>query len=163
MNSCICKCLTQVLPVGPFIALHVEQRVPMVKNFGSGRTLWVIYCLTVPCYKKAMINRWGAWGTHGSWQPIRAWWSWKSSWTWKIEEKLVCLVTHSPERLQARPIKYNRPSSCYLSLGIFFYKWEHAIFEMNKFGRDLASVASEEFWIGMSVIFIEVFSAIYFS
>lgn len=115
MNSCICKCLTQVLPVGPFIALHVEQRVPMVKNFGSGRTLWVIYCLTVPCYKKAMINRWGAWGTHGSWQPIRAWWSWKSSWTWKIEEKLVCLVTHSPERLQARPIKYNRPSSCYLS------------------------------------------------
>lgn len=57
----------QVLPVGSFIALHVEQRVPMVKNFGPGRTLWVIYCLTVPGYKEAVINRWGAWGTHGSW------------------------------------------------------------------------------------------------
>lgn len=57
----------QVLPVRPFIALHVEQRVPVVKNFGPRRTLWIIYCLTVPGHKEAVINRWGAWGTHGPW------------------------------------------------------------------------------------------------
>lgn len=61
---------TQVLAMGPFIPLHIQQRVPMVKNFGPRRTLWVIYCLTVPGHKEAMINRRGAWGAHGSWWPI---------------------------------------------------------------------------------------------
>lgn len=69
------RCLTQVLPVGPFIALHVEQRVAVVNNLGPWRAQWLICCLTVPGHKEAMVHRWGAGGTHRSWQPFRAWWA----------------------------------------------------------------------------------------
>lgn len=69
----------QVLPVGPLVALHIEQRVPMVENFGPWRTQWIICCLTMPGHKEAVVHRWGTWGTHGSWQPIRAWWTRKPS------------------------------------------------------------------------------------
>lgn len=71
----------QVLAVRPLVALHVEQGVPVVKNFGPRRTLRVIRGLTVPGHQEPMINRWGAWGTHGSWQPVGTWWAWKPSWT----------------------------------------------------------------------------------
>lgn len=71
--------LTQVLTMGPLISLDIEQRVPMVKNFGPWGTQRVICCLTMPGHKEAMVHRWGTRGTHGSWQPIRAWWARKPS------------------------------------------------------------------------------------
>lgn len=41
--------------------------------------------MTVPGHKEAVINRRGAWGTHGSWQPIRAWRAGKPSRTRRAE------------------------------------------------------------------------------
>lgn len=63
----------QVLAVGPLVALHVKQGVPVIENFGSRRALRVVDRLTVPGHQEAVVHRWGAWGPHGSWQPIRAW------------------------------------------------------------------------------------------
>lgn len=101
MNTLVPTILTQVLAMGPFVALHVEQGVPVVKNFGPRWTLWVVCCLTVPSHEEAMVHRWGARGTHGSWQPIRAWRAWKPSWTWKRESnELLWLRAGTPERLQ---------------------------------------------------------------
>lgn len=82
----------QVLPVGPLVALHVEQRVPVVKDFGPRRTLWIIYCLTVPGHKEAVINRRGARGPHGSWQSIRAWRARKPSRTRRSKGSCLSLL-----------------------------------------------------------------------
>lgn len=81
------RSLTQVLAVRPLVALHVEQGVAVVKDFGPGRTLRVVCGLTVPGHQEAVIDRRGAWGTHGSWQPIGAWGARKPSRTCKTEEE----------------------------------------------------------------------------
>lgn len=78
----------QVLAVGSFVALNIKQGVPVVKDFGPRRALWVVDGLTVPGHKEAVIYRRGSWGTHGSWQPIRAWRPRETSRTWKIEISL---------------------------------------------------------------------------
>lgn len=103
--------LTQVLPVGPLVALHVEQRVAMVKNFGPWRTQGVVCCLTMPGHKEAMVHRWSTRGTHGSWQPIRAWWARKPSRTCRTKTN-KCLNYHpTPPQNPQNPI----PRNCSLS------------------------------------------------
>lgn len=46
----------QVLAVRPLVALHVEQRVAVVEDFGPRRALGVVCCLTVPGHKEAVID-----------------------------------------------------------------------------------------------------------
>lgn len=89
--------LTQVLPVGPLVALHIEQRVPMVENFGPWRTQWIICCLTVPGHKEAVVHRWGAWGTHGSGQPIGARWTRKPSRTCRRQTNGLDTIQSPPK------------------------------------------------------------------
>ena len=67
--------LTQVLTMGSFISLYIQERKAIIDVDRSLWALWCICCLTVARDEESMGNRGGS---RGTWRSLQSIWSWRT-------------------------------------------------------------------------------------